>query len=168
MSKQIVTYREEFRLGTKWNQDPDKSYRYLECSECGQMTTTSDSVVSVICFLCINEKCNPPVIKQKVSSGRPRGWHLMEQYVDKDGNVFNKGKELPDLKDKFSPTKIKEKVKRSKAQKRKIIDDASQKAYALKKKLNKASTKKDKALFIREIKKYNKIISGKIPDNYVL
>ena len=34
---------------------------------------------------------------KRVSTGRPC-WHFMNEYVDKDGNVFHKGKEQPELK----------------------------------------------------------------------
>ena len=38
----------------------------------------------------------------------------MAEFVDKDGNVFHKGKEQPDLKGTLSPTKIKPKKKPAK------------------------------------------------------
>ena len=44
--------------------------------------------------------------KQRVSTGRPAGWHFMNEFVDKDGNVFHKGKEQPDLKGTLEPTKV--------------------------------------------------------------
>ena len=52
--------------------------------------------------------------KQKVSSGRPAGWHFMNEFVDKDGNVFHKGKEQPKLKGTLEPTKVKPRKKRKK------------------------------------------------------
>ena len=52
--------------------------------------------------------------KVKVSSGRPPGWHFMNEFVDKDGNVFHKGKEQPDLKGTLPPTKVKPPKKRKK------------------------------------------------------
>ena len=52
--------------------------------------------------------------KQKKSSGRPPGWHWMNEYVDKDGNVFHKGKEQPDLKGTLKPTKVKPRKKKKK------------------------------------------------------
>jgi hypothetical protein len=52
--------------------------------------------------------------KQRVSTGRPAGWHFMNEYVDKDGNVFHKGKEQPDLKGTLKPTKVKPPKKRKK------------------------------------------------------
>ena len=52
--------------------------------------------------------------KQRVSTGRPAGWHFMNEFVDKDGNVFHKGKEQPDLKGTLPPTKVKPPKKRKK------------------------------------------------------
>ena len=56
--------------------------------------------------------------KQKVSTGRPPGWHFMNEFVDKDGSVFHKGKEQPKLKGTLPPTKVKPRKK-----KKKLSDD---------------------------------------------
>ena len=52
--------------------------------------------------------------KQRVSTGRPAGWHFMNEYVDKDGNVFHKGKEQPNLKGTLEPTIVKPRKKKKK------------------------------------------------------
>ena len=52
--------------------------------------------------------------KQRVSTGRPAGWHFMNEYVDKDGNVFHKGKEQPELKGTLKPTEVKKRKKKKK------------------------------------------------------
>ena len=52
--------------------------------------------------------------KQRVSTGRPAGWHFMNEFVDKDGNVFHKGKEQPELKGTLKPTKVKPRKKSKK------------------------------------------------------
>ena len=52
--------------------------------------------------------------KQRVSTGRPAGWHFMNEFVDKDGNVFHKGKEQPKLKGTLKPTKVKPRKKKKK------------------------------------------------------
>ena len=49
--------------------------------------------------------------KQYKPTGRPAGWHFMNEFVDKDGNVFHKGKEQPKLKGTLPPTKVKPKRK---------------------------------------------------------
>lgn len=43
--------------------------------------------------------------EEKEDKNKPRGWHLMKEYVDKDGNVFHKGIEQPHLKGTKNPTK---------------------------------------------------------------
>ena len=43
---------------------------------------------------------------KKVSTGRLAGWHFMNEFVDKDGNVFHKGVEQPKLKGTLPPTKV--------------------------------------------------------------
>jgi hypothetical protein len=55
-----------------------------------------------------------PSLKKKKTSGRPAGWHFMNEFVDKDGNVFHKGKEQPDLKGTLPPTKVKPRKKKKK------------------------------------------------------
>jgi hypothetical protein len=47
-------------------------------------------------------------------TGRPAGWHWMNEFVDKDGNVFHKGKEQPKLKGTLKPTVVKPTKKRKK------------------------------------------------------
>ena len=54
-------------------------------------------------------------------TGRPAGWHFMNEFVDKDGNVFHKGKEQPDLKGTLPPTKIKPKKKAKRRSKEEIL-----------------------------------------------
>ena len=53
------------------------------------------------------EKLNP--INQQVVL-----WHWMGEFVDKDGNVFHKGKEQPKLKGTLPPTKVKPPKKKTK------------------------------------------------------
>jgi len=51
---------------------------------------------------------------QRKKTGRPAGWHFMNEFVDKDGNVFHKGKEQPKLKGTLPPTKVKTPKKKMK------------------------------------------------------
>jgi hypothetical protein len=55
-----------------------------------------------------------PSLRKKITTGRPPGWHFMNEFVDKDGTVFHKGKEQPDLKGTLKPTKVKPVKKRKK------------------------------------------------------
>ena len=57
----------------------------------------------------------------RVKTGRPSGWHFMNEYVDADGNVFHKGKEQPDLKGTLPPTKIKPKKRMKRRTKEEIL-----------------------------------------------
>ena len=52
--------------------------------------------------------------KQYKPTGRPAGWHFMNEFVDKDGNVFHKGVEQPKLKGTLKPTKVKPPKKKTK------------------------------------------------------
>jgi len=95
--------------------------KYMECKHCSTYVEVDD-VVSVTCGLCTQIKCLNelpleemiPSLKQKKSSGKPAGWHFMKEFVDKDGNVFHKGKEQPELKGTLPSTKVKPKKKKKK------------------------------------------------------
>jgi hypothetical protein len=54
-------------------------------------------------------------------TGRPAGWHWMLEFVDKDGNVFHKGKEQPKLKGTLKPTKVKPRKKTKRRSKDAIL-----------------------------------------------
>jgi len=95
--------------------------RYMDCS-CGrQVRNVGEETKSVKCDKCLSRshyKQFPDSLKVKQGykpTGRPAGWHFMNEFVDKDGNVFHKGKEQPKLKGTLKPTKVKppkKKVKR--------------------------------------------------------
>jgi hypothetical protein len=71
-------------------------------------------------------------------TGRPAGWHWMNEFVDKDGNVFHKGKEQPKLKGTLKPTKVKPPNKRKKRRSKQAILVAEyKKKTALKKAVKK-------------------------------
>ena len=139
---------------------------HMECRDCGQMTPIgSDDVTSVLCPDCVREHYDnqfpfKPTTSHK-RSGRPRGWAFMKEFVDKDGNVFHKGVEQPDLKGTLKPTKIKPKKakpKLSKAQRESIRLKALSQLHKLKKQLVKAKTKKKQAELKRSIRKQQKLI----------
>ena len=73
-------------------------------------------------------------------TGRPAGWHFMYEFVDKDGNVFHKGKEQPKLKGTLPPTKVKP-VKKKKTKRRSkeqiLLDRHNEKKAELKKAVQK-------------------------------
>jgi len=114
----------------------------LECSKCGRwVENIGDSTEKVICSLCVLMAVGLPEEKTKAykPTGRPAGWHFMKEFVDADGNVFHKGKEMPKLKGTLPPTKItKAKVKTKRRTKEQIlIDRHNEKKQALKKAIKK-------------------------------
>jgi len=89
------------------------SFKYLQCKikECYNEERVDADAKSVKCSRCVQAAVGAPQVKaQKISSGRPAGWHFMTEFVDKDGNVFHKGVEQPDLKGTLKPTPAKEKT----------------------------------------------------------
>jgi len=114
----------------------------LECSKCGRwVENIGDSTEKVICSLCVLMAVGLPEEKTKAykPTGRPAGWHFMKEFVDADGNVFHKGKEMPKLKGTLPPTKItKTKVKTKRRTKEQILlDRHKEKKQALKKAIKK-------------------------------
>ncbi len=93
--------------------------RWLQWKYCYDDQKVEEKIVSTTRGSCVVKVDlikfpNTAIKKQKVSSGRPAGWHFMNEYVDKDGNVFHKGKEQPDLKGTLPPTKVKPRKKKKK------------------------------------------------------
>ncbi len=97
----------------------EKGVRYMMCN-CGAYISVGETAINVVCGTCTNMRMMSkfPELHEgkpkRVSSGRPAGWHFMNEFVDKDGNVFHKGKEQPDLKGTLEPTKVKPRKKKKK------------------------------------------------------
>jgi len=96
--------------------------RYMQCKVCKyEYIEIGKETVAITCSSCVARKCLSlmpiedfyPSLKRK-TTGRPPGWHFMKQYVDKQGNVFHKGIEQPDLKGTLPLTKIKSRKKKRK------------------------------------------------------
>ena len=85
--------------------------RYMSCMVCGSYEPVGELATGVKCSRCVNMlMINNYTLETKPSytpTGRPPGWHWMAEFVDKDGNVFHKGKEQPKLKGTLKPTKVK-------------------------------------------------------------
>jgi len=138
------------------NSFSEEGIRYIQCTSCGTyVENVSTRAISAVCSRCtIVRTINlwNPFIKKKKSRGanKPKGWHWMKEFVDKDGNVFHKGKEVPELKGTLSPTEIKSVVRKKKKKKKKKESYEKKitllaKEYKEKKKLqkeNKLGTKK--------------------------
>ena len=86
---------------------------YMDCKVTGDpVANVSMEAKSVIGSRAVMGMVGMPKEKpKKVSTGRPAGWHFMNEFVDKWGNVFHKGVEQPDLKGTRPVTLSKEKKK---------------------------------------------------------
>ena len=99
---------------------------YMDCKITGEpvknVSTEATSVIGSKAVMARIHKMFPEQDKPKrVRTGRPAGWHFMNEYVDKDGNVFHKGVEQPKLKGTLSPTKIKPAKKTKRRTKEEIL-----------------------------------------------
>ena len=93
--------------------------KHMSCQICGRYEAVGDETTAVKCSRCVSlimmDKYPHAESKSYKPTGRPAGWHWMNEFVDKDGNVFHKGKEQPKLKGTLKPTVVKPiKTKRKK------------------------------------------------------
>ena len=121
---------------------------YMDCKITGEpvknVSTEATSVIGSRAVMARMHQMFPEQDKPKrVKTGRPSGWHFMNEFVDKDGNVFHKGKEQPDLKGTLPPTKIKPKKKVKRRSKEEMLLARHEKK---KKVLKKAKTKLQKKI----------------------
>ena len=120
---------------------------YMDCKYTGEpvrnVSTDCKYVVSDKALQAKMYKMFPEDFENKTKSykptGRPPGWHFMNEFVDKDGNVFHKGKEQPKLKGTLPPTKIKPPKKKPKRRSKEqiLLDRHNEKKAALKKAVKK-------------------------------
>ena len=150
----------------------DNGERYMLCSNsveggrywkgvfCGTWNKVSQDTTATLCHKCVNKTTEPPVFTSKYTpTGRPKGWQWMNEFVDKDGSVYFKGKEQVELKGTLDPTVIKPKKqtkritkKKRESQNRELMAEI----YKLKKQLKKATLKKDKKSLEIQIRKINR------------
>jgi len=121
---------------------------YMDCKYTGEpvrnVSTDCKYVVSDRALQSRMYKMFPEDFENKTKSykptGRPAGWHFMNEFVDADGNVFHKGKEQPKLKGTLPPTKVKP-VKRKPTKRRSkeeiLVERHNKKKEALKKAVKK-------------------------------
>ena len=89
---------------------------YMECKITGEpvrnVSIEATSVIGSKALMARMDKMFPEQNKPKrEATGRPAGWHWMNEFVDKDGTVYHKGVEQPDLKMTRPVTLSKEKKK---------------------------------------------------------
>ena len=96
---------------------------YMDCKITGEpVANVSTEAKSVIGSRAVMGMVGIPKEKPtRVSTGRPAGWHFMNEFVDKDGNVYHKGKLQPDLRGTLPPTKIVPKKKTKRRTKEEIL-----------------------------------------------
>ena len=116
--------------------------RAMICHKCNRIVENiGENVVKVTCSVCVLGMVGFPEEPKSAykPTGRPAGWHFMNEYVDADGNVFHKGKEQPKLKGTLPPTKVtppKKKTKR-RSQQEILLARAAEKKVELKKAIKK-------------------------------
>ena len=112
---------------------------------CNNWSEVGEGATAVLCYNCVNKTVAPPQIRGGYkSTGRLRGWQFMKEFVDKDGNVFHKGKEQPKLKGTLKPTEPKpEKKKLSKNEKEELRQTILQQMAMVRGELKNAKFKKD-------------------------
>ena len=103
----------------EWISFHEDGQRWMICKSCqSNYVKCGEKTIATTCSMCVIRidmvKFPETIKKQKVSSGKPAGWHFMNEFVDKDGNVFHKGKEQPKLKGTLKPTKVKVRKKKKK------------------------------------------------------
>ena len=122
---------------------------YMDCKITGEpvknVSTDATSVIGDKALMSMMYKMFPEEMEAKTKSykptGRPAGWHWMAEFVDKDGNVFHKGKEQPKLKGTLPPTKVKPPKKKTK---RRTKDEILVAKYKEKKEILKKELQKQK------------------------
>ena len=122
---------------------------YMDCKITGEpvknVSTDATSVIGDKALMSRMYKMFPEEMEAKTKSykptGRPAGWHWMAEFVDKDGNVFHKGKEQPKLKGTLPPTKVKPPKKKTK---RRTKDEILVAKYKEKKEILKKELQKQK------------------------
>jgi hypothetical protein len=126
--------------------------RYVCCTRCGrEIKGVGEDTISAICSYCLVRMI--PVEESKSTykpTGRPPGWHWMKEFVDMDGNVYYRGKEIPKLKGTLKPTKVKPPKKRIK---RRTKEEILVARHNEKKEILKKAIKKQKDFLNHKINK---------------
>ena len=118
----------------------EKGVRYMKCQNGCCYISVADNTVAVRCSKEVNYMIAQmfPEKPKRVRTGRPSGWHFMNEFVDKDGTVYHRGVEQPKLFGTLPVTKVKPKrmVKRRSQEEILLAREAEKKA-ALKKEFKK-------------------------------
>ena len=115
---------------------------YMDCKITGDpvrnVSMEATSVIGSRAFIARMEKMFPSENKPKrVRTGRPSGWHFMNEFVDKDGTVYHKGKEMPELKGTLPVTVVKPKKKPKRRTQEQILLDRQKEKKAVQREFKK-------------------------------
>ena len=116
---------------------------YMDCKITGEpVRNVGVDATSVIGSNALTVRMNRMFPEQskptRVKTGRPSGWHFMNEFVDKDGNVFHKGVEQPKLKGTRPITVVKPKKKtKRRSQEEILLAREAEKKAALRKEFKK-------------------------------
>lgn len=125
-------------------QNSDSTSKYFKGRRCYEEVLVDENTKSVLCWKCTAMMLPPP--EEKKVSGYPRGWKFMNEFVDKDGNVYHKGELQPELFGTLPATEIKETVKERK--KKVTLDDKITDEFA-----KRVSAEKIKKIPVKPLKK---------------
>ena len=149
--------------------DPNATLIMTMCTTpgCGFEERVDDAATGIICSNCVMKLCiNLLSEKEKLKlfgitgnysklNGKPRGWRWMNEFVDKEGNVYHKGVEQLELKGSKPITDvvaIKAKQRANK-EKRLLSEEKKLLKMAAEKKEIKKAIKKQKDFLDHKIKK---------------
>jgi len=122
------------------NQKTKQKFIIVPCTRCSRTVEVDSNCIGAVCWKCTMK--NIPVdIKNTQKSDKPQGWKLMPLFVDKDGNVFERGVEQPEKKNTLPSTnveEIKQKIKEKRLKnKKKRVEKLAKKDEKLVKEYNK-------------------------------
>ena len=119
----------------------EKGVRYMRCQAGCCYVRVGDNASAVRCSREVNyviAQMFPEQNKPKrVKTGRPSGWHFMNEFVDKDGTVYHKGKEMPELKGTLPVTVVKPKKKPKRRTQEQILLDRQKEKKAVQREFKK-------------------------------
>ena len=151
-----------------------KQTHIITCTNCATEMEVDLSVKAVLCANCtvikmiklygLPKGCGP---KKETGPVKPPGWHFYKEFVDKDGTVYHKGVEQPELLGTMEPTVVKVKKKskclsvREKEEiSRELFKEIHRNKFALNKLVRSGKSRGQKGLtkkiqkLTREVKKY--------------
>ena len=134
--------------------------KIIICHVCNITKATVDfNVKKYVCATCCNntdqtikqyfDKLSAPKVANIPQTKKPRGWKFMKQFVDSQGNVYERGVLMPQLFGTKQITPIKKSQKKVKVSKRQQYNTEQQiyaKVNKLKAKIIKAYQQKDTKL----------------------